>query len=205
LDLSNIIINVLIIGLQTRRLEQVNSLPGELIDNNSGMGYFAAHEHYDFGSSFAEPPPPYMWKPPEHYIPPGEAPPPYEDSLGVTILPCFALTDNVTNNSQTINHLQSAQSQITSCTISTPLSLNSPIIDTISSDRCHEHITVVRINANANTINNNSSNNNTCSDSTSSSSVVSSPSNCSLITSSSTSTQSTIRHQQQDSDIISRL
>lgn len=203
--------------LQTRRLEQVNGLS---CDNSSSIGYFATHDQYDFGGSFNEPPPPYtFWKPPEHYIPPGEAPPPYDDS---NFLPFYEVTNNSVNNrvNNTTNSatsplpLQQTQFPITVstqslCASSTPTFINSPInslhpiIDTISSDNCYEHITVVRINDSHNINISHNDSNNTCSDSTSSSSIVSSPSNCSVITSSSTSTQSTVRRQ--DSDTISRL
>ncbi|CAG2103953.1 unnamed protein product [Medioppia subpectinata] len=242
--------------LQTRRLEQVNGLSA---DNNPHMGYLSSqncYDQYDFGGSFNEPPPPYtFWKPPEHYIPPGEAPPPYDDSVDITIVPCFDLNShsvnnnnysgsrvNITNNCIVGSPTPFQQTQLISAanrqspyvrgtpflmmrSATPPTMTGGPIIDTIS-DQCYQHITVVRIN-DSQTHNNSTmssanddnicaediavENSNTLSDSTSTSSIASSeeafnsPSNCSVISSSSqsTSTQSTVRRQ--DNDTISRL
>lgn len=50
-------------------------------DDEGNVGYFVGHDHLDFGS-YDEPPPPYsFWKPPENYVPTGEAPPPYEVTI----------------------------------------------------------------------------------------------------------------------------
>lgn len=260
------------LGLQTRRLEQVNALPGD-----NGLCGFPGLDHYDFGGSFNEPPPPYtFWKPPEHYIPPGEAPPPYDESFGVTILSCYNVNnrDTNTNNNNNINNMNNNQVQNnnftnnttnsigtspTSLPVALSLPLNipqnptvavtmtqtrdghtqlqipfrksvinqqqqqqqqhqqqsvtlanvstsplSPIVDTISSDQCYEHITVVRINGNSTVTNLESCNSNSDTNSTSSCSTLSSPSNCSASTSSSPSTQSTVRLQE-CSETISRL
>ena len=216
------------------------------------MGYLSAHEQYDFTGSFNEPPPPYtFWKPPEHYIPPGEAPPPYDDPLGITVVPCFDMTNHISHMNHPINRVNITgncivgsptpfqQSQMigraiqpTLCSgghnvVTTGVSSMAPIIDTISSDNCYEHITVVRINDSQNNtsfVNDFNTcdaadsvvvqNNNTFSDSSSTSSIASSestsealnsPSNCSVISSSSrsTSTQSTVRRI--ECDTISRL
>lgn len=164
---------------------------------------------------------PTIQKPPEHYIPPGEAPPPYEDSIGVTILPCYEVTTNTTNVSTINNNNGSANltsvatsplqlpqvSQGTQntlhmptnfapaiITIQNPLATSlSPIVETINSDERYEHITVVRVNGD-NT--NSSVNENNASDSNSSSSALSTPTTASSPSSdisSSTSTESTIR------------
>lgn len=242
---KSIEIQILFKGLQTRRLEQVNGLAND----NPNMGYLSAHEQYDFTGSFNEPPPPYtFWKPPEHFIPPGEAPPPYDDSFGVTVgsvVPCFEVSHqpinrvNITGNCILGSPTPFQQSQMISrgvqptlCSggqtlMTSGISSMAPIIDTISSDNCYEHITVVRINDSQNNSNLANDfagcdvadsvvvqNNNTFSDSTSTSSIASSestsealnsPSNCSMISSSSqsTSTQSTVRRL--ECDTISRL
>ncbi|KAG8195247.1 hypothetical protein JTE90_028398 [Oedothorax gibbosus] len=54
-------------------------------EDGGSVGYFAGgHDQLDF-SRYDEPPPPYtLWKPPEMYIPPGEAPPPYDLSVQLT-------------------------------------------------------------------------------------------------------------------------
>ncbi|GIY60340.1 hypothetical protein CDAR_9631 [Caerostris darwini] len=53
-------------------------------DDDGSVGYFVGHDQLDF-SRYDEPPPPYtLWKPPEMYIPPGEAPPPYDLSVQLT-------------------------------------------------------------------------------------------------------------------------
>ncbi|XP_035211180.1 uncharacterized protein LOC118185442 isoform X2 [Stegodyphus dumicola] len=53
-------------------------------DEDGSVGYFVGHDQLDF-SRYDEPPPPYtLWKPPEMYIPPGEAPPPYDLSVQLT-------------------------------------------------------------------------------------------------------------------------
>ncbi|XP_054155522.1 integral membrane protein DGCR2/IDD-like isoform X2 [Oppia nitens] len=251
--------------LQTRRLEQVNGLSAE----NPNLGYL--NEPYEFGGSFTEPPPPYtLWKPPEQYIPPGEAPPPYDDSLGVTVVPCFDQSFNNNNNNNSYNngngrvnianyalgsptpfqqtqllttaannrptlYVRSSPFLSTGSTATTTTTLGAPIVDTISSDGCYEHITIVRINdtpGNTVTILSNSDNtvgygvggddnrralcesnsmSSIASTSSSSSSTTSStrgdplqsPTNCS-VSSSSTSTQSTVRHQD-NNHTISRL
>ncbi|GIY60035.1 hypothetical protein CEXT_701481 [Caerostris extrusa] len=55
-----------------------------LKDDDGSVGYFVGHDQLDF-SRYDEPPPPYtLWKPPEMYIPPGEAPPPYDLSVQLT-------------------------------------------------------------------------------------------------------------------------
>lgn len=161
------------------------------LTDNSNLGYLSAHDQYDFGGSFNEPPPPYtFWKPPEHLIPPGEAPPPYDDSIGITVVPCYDMSNhsvnrvNLTGNmilgsptpfqqaqaqaqAQTQTQFISAGAHPTFCSvgqqyISTNLTSMSPIIDTISSDNSYEHITVVRINDSHNNQNvvNNINNNN---------------------------------------------
>jgi hypothetical protein len=88
--------------------------------DNPNMGYLSGqncYEQYDFGGSFNEPPPPYtFWKPPEHYIPPGEAPPPYDDSVGVTIVPCFDVTGHTL-----VNHNNNNRVNITgNCIVGSP-------------------------------------------------------------------------------------
>lgn len=56
-------------------------------DDDGSIGHFVGHvghDPLDF-SLYDEPPPPYtLWKPPEMYIPPGEAPPPYDLSVQFT-------------------------------------------------------------------------------------------------------------------------
>lgn len=91
--------------LQTRRLEQINgggpnaTGPGSHLVNDHAFrfGYFGIGGRGSggggagggrdslsgpLGFGFVEPPPPYtFWKPPEHFIVPGEAPPSYEETI----------------------------------------------------------------------------------------------------------------------------
>ncbi|XP_013785341.1 uncharacterized protein LOC106469395 [Limulus polyphemus] len=64
-------------NMSESQLSQRFSLDGD----DAGMGYFMGRDHAELGP-FDDPSPPYaFWKPPETYIPPGEAPPPYEASV----------------------------------------------------------------------------------------------------------------------------
>ncbi|XP_076364576.1 uncharacterized protein LOC143253904 isoform X2 [Tachypleus tridentatus] len=64
-------------NMSESQLSQRFSLDGD----DAGMGYFMGRDHAELGP-FDDPSPPYaFWKPPETYIPPGEAPPPHEASV----------------------------------------------------------------------------------------------------------------------------
>ncbi|CAN7984773.1 unnamed protein product [Ixodes hexagonus] len=58
-------------------------------------GFLVGREHLTMGLGglCPDPPPPYsFWKPPEAYVPPGEAPPPYEAPLAPPPLPLYSNT-----------------------------------------------------------------------------------------------------------------
>ncbi|KAG1701348.1 Integral membrane protein DGCR2/IDD [Nymphon striatum] len=62
-----------------------NSSQRYSVDGDIGIGYYVGRDQIDF-YGYDDPPPPYtLWKPPNVYIPPGEAPPPYEASLATAI------------------------------------------------------------------------------------------------------------------------
>lgn len=73
-------------GFHARRMDNGNAHLSRRFseDDDGSVGYFVGHDQLDF-SRYDEPPPPYtLWKPPEMYIPPGEAPPPYDLSVQLT-------------------------------------------------------------------------------------------------------------------------
>lgn len=80
------IFSLLYIGFHARRMDNGNAHLSRRFseDDDGSVGYFVGHDQLDF-SRYDEPPPPYtLWKPPEMYIPPGEAPPPYDLSVQLT-------------------------------------------------------------------------------------------------------------------------
>lgn len=92
------------------------------LDDEGSVGYLVGGDHVDF-SQCSEPPPPYaFWKPSGTYIPPGEAPPPYEASVG-TVLPNYngAVIRNSVNENENIENDQQIpqQQQISSLILST--------------------------------------------------------------------------------------
>ncbi|XP_023214974.1 uncharacterized protein LOC111617874 [Centruroides sculpturatus] len=115
------------------------------LDDEGSVGYLVGGDHVDF-SQCSEPPPPYaFWKPSGTYIPPGEAPPPYEASVG-TVLPNYngAVIRNSNENENVENDQQRPQPQqipslILSTTILPNTYLNSNTSDTSNCQQAERH------------------------------------------------------------------
>lgn len=114
---------LLFVGFHARRMDNGTAHLSRRFseDDDGSVGYFVGHDQLDF-SRYDEPPPPYtLWKPPEMYIPPGEAPPPYDLSVQLTAPYSsngrfsYAPADQVTVAQQAIISVHAENQEVSPC------------------------------------------------------------------------------------------
>ncbi|XP_074597321.1 uncharacterized protein LOC141852274 [Brevipalpus obovatus] len=117
---------------QRRLLLMIRRLQNRRLEHNlsANDGCFPVYDQTDFAlrGTFLDPPPPYaFWKPPETFLPPIEAPPPYEESVLTSIIVTAPQPEEQPVNN---NHIPRLNERSTTTTGTSPIRshTNSPFV-----------------------------------------------------------------------------